>query len=266
MEEFKDEYLFDAEWETDGYNRYIAACKAKGREPSKEKTEFVKEYATINPQTEQAEICYTKIDQFINESACNEEFNHIDYINEAWKRAGFETDVQEHKQIITKPIKRKTTKSVQEIISDFETLEPQSTFYFRTDKDEETLKKLKKTYPVLYKAYRMLSKKEIKSTNYNVNEIEKLLILKNNKDAECRVLKLLPLYFSVGGRYTKEDIKLILQKIYDDAGFQKKATAKQLSNMNWYDIKSCKIINKNGYSRNGFEILRTRFKLLASTK
>jgi len=37
--------------------------------------------------------------------------------------------------------------------------------------------------------------------------IEKLLILKNNKDAEIRVLKLLPLHFTIDQRYTKEYIK-----------------------------------------------------------
>ena len=49
--------------------------------------------------------------------------------------------------------------------------------------------------------------KEIESTGYSMEGIEKLLILKNNKDAEIRVLKLLPLHFTIDQRYTKEYIK-----------------------------------------------------------
>jgi hypothetical protein len=266
MEAFKNDYLFDADWEADDYNRYLEACKQQEREPSKEKTEFVKKYATLNPETGKAEISYTKVDQFINESACNEEFNHIDYIKEAWQKAGFETDIYEYRQTVEKQTKRKTTKSVQEILSDFESLDPKNAFIFRTDADTHKLTSLKNKYPVLYQAYQTLSKEEIASTNYNANEIEKLVILKNNKDAEIRVLKLFPLYFAIGGRYTKEYIKTTLQQIYDKAGFTKKATAEQLGNQDWYETKPCKIKNKSGVYENGFEILRMNFKLLASTK
>ena len=194
METFKNNYLFDAEWETDEYNRYFDACKEQKREPSKEKTDFVQKYATINADTGKAEICHTKIDQFINESTCNEEFNHIDYINTAWQKAGYETEVQQHKQYFGRSTQRKSKKSVKEILSDFKTLESNNAFVF----GQNPLEKLKNQYPVLYKAYKKLSKEEIESTDYNIRKIEKLLILKDNKDAEICVLKLLPHYFSIG--------------------------------------------------------------------
>ena len=261
METIKSDYLFDAEWEIDEYNRYIEACKEQGHEPSKEKTDFVQRYATINADTGKAKICHTKIDQFINESACNEEFNHIDYINAAWQKAGYDTEMKENKQYLGRSTQRKTKKSVEEIFSDFETLESKNSFVF----GQNPLEKLKNKYPVLYKAYKNLSKEEIKSTNYSITEIEKLLILKNNKDAEIRVLKLLPLYFSVGQRYTKEYTKQTLQKIYDKAGYKASATAEQIKHI-WYDAKACKIKNNAGNYDNGFEILRMAFKVFAATK
>lgn len=262
MERITKDYMFDAEWEIDDYNRYIEACKLQGREPSKEKTDFVQKYSTINTDTDKAEICHTKIDQFINESACDEEFNHIDYIQEAWQRAGFETDLQTHTETLNKTIKRKSKKTIKEILEDIEALESTNSFAFG---NQEQITKFKNKYPVLYDAYKKLTKAEIESTNYAVKDIEKLLILKNNSDAEIRVLKLLPHYFTIGGRYTKEYIKETLQNIYDEAGYNKKATAEQISGM-WYDAKSCKVKNDAGIYRNGFEIQRMILKVRAATK
>jgi hypothetical protein len=71
------------------------------------------------------------------------------------------------------------------------------------------------------------------------------------------VLKLLPMYFTVGERYTKEFIKLTLQRIYDDAGYKEKAKAEQINI--WYDAKPCKIKDDAGNYYNGFEIQRMAF-------
>lgn len=261
MEKITKDYLWDAEWEIDDYNRYIEACKEQEREPSKEKTDFVQKYATINADTGKAEICHIKIDQFINESACDEEFNHIDYIQEAWKKAGFETDLETHTETLNKNIKRKTKKSVKDILEDIETLESTNSFVFG---NQDQSIKLKTKYPILYDAYKNLTKEEIKSTNYVMSEIEKLLILKNNKDAEIRVLKLLPHYFTIGERYTKADVKTNLQEIYDKAGYIKNASAEQINI--WYDAKACKVKDNAEIYHNGFEIQRMLFKVRAATK
>jgi hypothetical protein len=256
MERIKKDYLFEAQWDIDEYNRFVDVC-----EPSKEKTDFVQRYATINANTGKAEIYHTKIDQFINESACNEEFNHIDYINKAWQKAGYETEVCVNNNYLNRSPKRKNAKTIKEILSDFETLESKNIFVF----GQNPLEKLKNQYPLIYKAYKELSKEEIKSADYCMGKIEKLLILKNNKDAEIRVLKLLPMYFTVGQRYTKEYIKQTLQGIYDEAEYKAKATAEDINHI-WYESKSCKIKNNAGNYYNGFEILRPTFKVLAASK
>ncbi|HMM04265.1 DEAD/DEAH box helicase family protein [Dysgonomonas sp.] len=262
MERITKDYMFDAEWEIDNYNEYIEACKLQEREPSQEKTDFVQKYATINADTDRAEICHTKIDQFINESACDEEFNHIDYIQEAWQRAGFETDLKIHSETLNKNIKRKTKKSVKEILEDIEALESTNSFVFG---NQEQITKLKNKYPVLYDAYKKLTKAEIKSTNYVVKNIEKILILKNNKDAEIRVLKFLPHYFTIGERYTKAEVKDYLQEIYDKTGYIKNASAEQINHI-WYDARPCKIKDNTGTYHNGFEIQRMILKVRAATK
>ena len=202
----------------------------------------------------------------MNESVCDEEFNHIDYIQQAWENAGFETDIEVHIEKTDKKIQRKTSKSVKDILEDFELLDPANQFIFQTEANIEKLSRLKTEYPLLYKAHKLLTLEEIESTNYNAKDIEKLVILKTNKNAEMKVLKLLPLYLTVGKRYTKAKIKEKLQEIYDKAGFQKTATAEQLGSLNWYEIKPCKVKNKDNVLENGFLILRMNFKLTVSSR
>ena len=269
LREFENDYLREAKCDIDRYNEDL---KKYGEASNSNKIEYMKTIAEINEETGQAKINNSKIDQLINESACNEEFNHLCHIKAAWERAGYETDMRKYEETIKKDTeqrerKRLTSKSIQDILSDFEALEPKNTCtFFRNEEHEQQLKQLKNKYPALYKAYQMLTREEIKATQYNVKEIEKLVILKNNKSLGMKILKLLPLYFVVGKRYTKEEVKRKLQKIYDETGYEKKATAAQIDNPKWYDVKPCKVKNKQGNYDNGFEIIRMNFKLLVSTK
>lgn len=267
IEDFAKEYFFHALEEIESYNLHLHKCKKQGFEPLKERTEIVLKFAEINTLLYKAELCYTKLDQIINASTCNEMYNHIDFIKEAWQNANYTATVFEYEEVLKpKDVQRQTKLSVKEIIETFRKLEPKGVFVFNSDEMKDQLDRLITKYPNLYEAYRTMTPEEIEATNYDYKEIEKQLILKKNKDAEIRVLKLLPLYFTVGNRYTKAEIKANLQKNYNEAGFQKKATAEQLKNPEWYEVKPCKLKNKEGKYENGFEIIRQQFKLLVSTK
>lgn len=267
IEHFTKNYFFHAVEEIESFNRYIDKCKIESIEPLKEKIEFVEKFAIIDTETGKATICNNKVDQIINESYSNEVYNHINFIKDTWEKANYITKMHEYKEVITPKEKQKKTKlTVKEIIKSFHSLEPNEGFIFNTEEMEILLTSLKSKYPILYEAYKKLTLEEIELTNYNNKEIEKLLILKNNKDAEIRILKLLPIYFTVGNRYTKEYIKTTLQKIYNEAGSQKKATAEHLKKMQWYETKPCKIKNKDGKDENGFEIIRMTFRLTVSAR
>jgi len=267
LDYFNKKYFFNANEEIKSYNNYIDKCKTEGFEPLEEKTELVKKFANINPDTEKAIINHTKVDQLINESTCNEVYNHIDFIIEAWKNANYDIQIADYEELLKpKEIKRQTKLSVKEILEAFQKLMPKSNFIFNSEEMEKQLNLLKSKHPIIYEAYQKLTLDEIKETEYNIKEMEKLLILKNNKSAEMKVLKLLPHYFSVGRRYTKIDIKTYLQEIYNKAGYKLKAKAEQINNPNWYDARPCKIKNKAGGYDNGFEIQRMNFKTLVATK
>lgn len=267
LEYFKNKYFFNAHEEITNYNNYLDKCKTEGFEPLEEKTEFVKKFANINPKTGKAIFNHTKTDQIINESASNEVFNHIDFIQEAWKNANYDTRIGTYEELLRpKEIKRQSKPSVKEIIEEFQRLKPKSEFIFNSEEIEKQLAYLKTKNPIICEAYQKLTLEEIESTDYNMKEIQKLLILKNNKTAETKILKMLSLSFNIGERYTKNEIKTKLQKIYNDSGYTEKAKAEHLQSKKWYEIKECKIKNKSGRYDNGFEIIRPEFSVIISSK
>jgi hypothetical protein len=267
LQYFKNKYFFNASKEIKSYNGYTDCCKSAGFEPLKEKTEFVEKFANVNSNTGKAIINYTKTDQIINESACNEVFNHIKFIKEAWEKANYDTRIGTYLELRKpKEFKRLTKLTVKEIIKMFKKLKPKFEFIFNSEETEKQLNQLISKYPDIYNLYKNLTIEEMESVNYDLEEMQKLFILKNNKDAEIKVMKILPLSFSVGERYIKNDIKIKLQKIYNESGYIEKVKAEDLKNKQWYEVKECKIRNKSGKYDNGFEIIRPEFPIIISNK
>lgn len=263
QEQFIEEYFFDANKRIQNYNILLDDCKKEGYEPVNEQTEFVKKFAKFDRKTGNAILSHTKVDQIINESVCNEVYNHINFIKEAWINANYSIRVAYYEEILTpKEMKRKSKVFIKKIFETLQKLQPKSEFIFNSKEIEEQLEEMKSKYPVIYEAYQKLNLEEIKSTDYKEKELQKLLILKNNKVAEYRILKMLPLYFIVGKRYTKAEIKAKLQEIYDKIGYAEKAKSEQLQNKKWYEIKECKIPNGAGKCNNGFEIIRPQFSTI----
>ena len=266
--DFIKEYFFHANEEIKNYNSHLESCKKEGITLLPEQTEFVEKFANIDPKTGKAVLSNTKVDRLINESTCNEAYNHIRFIEEAWKSANYDTKIGTHEEPLEhKDIKKQTKLTVKEILKKFQQLQPKSEFIFNSEEMENQLNKLKNKYPVIYEAHQKLTLEEIESTDYKIKKIQKLLILKNNKITEYKALKMLPLYFFTGERYTKVDIKEKLQEIYDETGYGKKAKAEDLQNNQWYEIKECKIWNdKSKKYYNGFQILRPKFQTIVHNR
>lgn len=273
LEEFTKDYIIQAEYLVMEYNElYLEYCTTRDIEPLKEKKDVLLKYATINHEGI-AELNYTKTDQLINEDSCNEQFNHIDYIHNAWNSAGFRTI--EGYYYKAKPIKenaqRITRKMLKSIYEEFKVLEPQRGFrFFLGDEnlDFKTLEEYKTKYPILYEAYKSLPESEVIRVDYKLRELEKLLILANNKDTDIAIKKLLDKYFTVGQRYTIDEINNKLQEVYNYVGRKEKPNATHLKNNNWYEIKPCKISDKKNPDRihNGYIIQRKTFDMKVTTE
>ncbi|MFR3216465.1 MAG: WG repeat-containing protein [Dysgonomonas mossii] len=94
--------------------------------------------------------------------------------------------------------------------------------------------------------YFLLDKNKIDPNygKYTIKEAE--IKLKNEKDEILKesIKSILPLYFRENNRYSKHYIKVLLQKIYDEIGYKKTATAKSLNI--WYETKPCVFEKQNG--------------------
>lgn len=278
MQEFKSlevltkEYFTNAEYLIKEYNDlYKDFCEKEQIDQLKDKKDTLLKFAVINEEG-RAELSYVKTDQIINEEACNEEFNHIDYIHKAWNKSEFETI----KGFYYKPkeakenTKRITTKMLKEIFEEFKTLEPLKgfRFFFDNEEDFKRLEYLKEKFPILYEAYKKLPEKEIIKVKFKQKELEKLLIQINHTDTNVIIKKLLDKYFTVGKSYTIKDITDKLQEIYNKVGRKEKPYATHLKKRYWYEIESCKIPKKNqiGKYDNGYTVVRKTFEMKVTTE
>ena len=124
-----------------------------------------------------------------------------------------------------------------------------------TEKDVLDLLEL---LPGKYKDYYfLLGPDKIKACGYYESRIKKewRKIMTNNKVREDVDEKILTLFES-GKRYSKSKIKEILNKLYTEMGFEKKAKATDLEI--YYAMKPVKFQNDSGKWINGFEILGKR--------
>lgn len=272
LEEFTTEYFSHARYFVKEYNqKYRIFCNENNLEPLEEKRKTLLNFATIDENGD-AILNYTKTDQIINDATFNEEFNHIDFIHNAWRQAGFNTIPYKHYEV--QPAKenkqRVTAKMLKAIFEEFKQLDPQKRFrfFFGENENSERLEYLKSTYPILYEAYKKLPESEIIEVKYNIKKLEKLLILSNNKDTDIAIKKLLNKYFTVGQRYTIDEINNKLQEVYNYVGRKEKPNATDLKNNNWYEVKPCKIPDKKNQNKthNGYIIQRKTFEMKVTTE
>lgn len=64
--------------------------------------------------------------------------------------------------------------------------------------------------------------------------------------------------FKEGEKYSKADLKLIVQKIYDHLGLKKTGKASDFEE--WFEMKECKIVGSDKKRQAGFELIKKREK------
>jgi len=92
LEEFRKEYLHEAELLIDQYNYYVRDCNEQQLKP--EYDERLDKFADINDTTNIATLNLMKLDQKINQAANNEIYNHIDYVKKDWEDGYFKVESQ----------------------------------------------------------------------------------------------------------------------------------------------------------------------------
>ncbi|MDR3695592.1 hypothetical protein [Mucilaginibacter sp.] len=268
LEEFRKEYLHQAQLMIKHNNSYVNDCNERGLKP--EPDERLDKFADINDTTNIATLNLMKLDQKINQAANNEIYNHIDYVRKDWEDGYFKVESQYSDLEIetTTTIKRKS--AAKQLEEDYLRLKSfkekqQDTMIFSLGQTVE--QEVKANNPIAYKAYQLLDEPTLLQLKYNVKKVQAAIIMKENISVEVKLLKLIGQTFDVGKFYPNDDIKSKLQDVYnklnirEENGKVKIAKANQLGDKGRFETHATKGPDKNGNSVHGLLILRSQFGL-----
>jgi hypothetical protein len=228
-------------------------------------------FADVDKETKLATLHPMKLDQQINETANNEIYNHIDFIQKDWEDAYFEVireDVDFKVEAGT-ALKRKSRST--QLKEDYQTLKN-----YRSTADLNNVfsighsveQDIKDSNPLAYQAFKLLDENTLNVLKFNVKKVQAAVILKESNLVEVKLLKLLNNEFRVNNFYTNEQIKTKLQKIYNDLNLRwhngkiRVASATQLSEKGRFETYQTKRWNdKLNKDEHGYVILRAQFQL-----
>jgi hypothetical protein len=86
---FKEKHTLYANDTIASYNIHGYRCKKFKLRPYKKLKDAVENYAELSADEYVAKLEIIKIDQFANHESCNEEYNNISFIQEAWERSNY---------------------------------------------------------------------------------------------------------------------------------------------------------------------------------
>ncbi|ATP58940.1 hypothetical protein CPT03_21945 [Pedobacter ginsengisoli] len=194
-EEFKQEYDLHKTLVIP-YNQYVEKCNCSKVKPLISAQEPIKAITEIDEGTNIATFSQNKLDQVINELVCNEEFNDLQFIIDAWERGKYGVSVTEHRSIpgLKKTAKKNRFRQLINLIHDLET----NRAGYMMGVAAKRLKEIQKESPLAFEAYHTLSIDGIDALDYNEKAIRTELTVLHNISAKAKLLYLLDKEFEVG--------------------------------------------------------------------
>ncbi|WP_423149206.1 hypothetical protein [Rubrolithibacter danxiaensis] len=267
-EEYKEEYLKDAKRIIKDYNDAIL----NSRFNKFTKDERLKFFADIDKNTKLATLNLNLLDQQINESASNEVYKNIKFIIEDWNKAYFDVEMQysDHKlETKTERNRKSAATKLKEDYFELESLLTTTTLTFHFGKSAE--QQIAERNPIAYKAFKLLNKQLVENLKYNPKKLEREIILRENEDAEVKLMKLLKRTFTFkkgNDFYFNSFITSKLQELYKKVGLKdaktgqvKRASPSDLGEEGRFIIKIAKRTNPQGKRENGVIIIGHRLGL-----
>lgn len=208
-EEFKQEYHLHKTI-IPPYNEYVEKCNSSTVTPLLNYQEPIKGFTEIDKDTNIATFSQNKLDQVINELVCNEEFNDIEFIVDAWKRGKYDVSVDEHRDVLGLEVKKKMSRANRyrqliNLIHDLET----STNGYMMGVAAKRLAEIQKESPLAFDAYHKLGIDRIHELDYKQKAITRELVDVHNIAAKIKLLALLDKEFEVG------DVKFSAKNLVD---------------------------------------------------
>jgi hypothetical protein len=262
---FKEEYYRDALFRLRQYDEYLAYCRETGVKPKDNPD--IEKYADVAYKTKVATLNKLKLDQQINQAHSREMYNNMLLLEDEWEKGYFDVTVVTCKYQLETTTNMKRKSKAQQLKEDYLailTYKQSDGFYLGTTPEDQ----IKITNPLAYQAYKLLNRETMEACAYNVKKVATAVTLASNVQQEHKLLQLLALEFKQGDRFTIDEIRARLNRIYiivnlrdPYTGKLVSANAKDLETKGWFDIKPCKEDRGRSELENGFQILRARFSV-----
>jgi hypothetical protein len=201
----------------DHYNKYVLEGKSAKIKPLENYKDTIKAFSDIDPKSKIAVFNQDKLDQIINELVSNQEFNHIDFIINAWRIRKYDVHLDYHRVIPELKVKLRMSKKnrFKQIINLIHCLETAKDSY-HIGTAARTLIEIQKDEPLAFEAYYKLSIDRIEELDYNEKQIKLELILLHNSAAMIKLLPILSEEFKVGPeKFTSKTLIDRLQYLYN---------------------------------------------------
>lgn len=174
-------------------------------------------FADVDPKTKIAKLNVYKLDQQINESACNEIYKHIKFIIEDWGKAYYDVDIQysdlrlvSHSQQARKSASKQLEEDYNELLRIQDERSLGAMFSFGKGRDQL----IREANPIAYEAFLLLDKATMVDLKHNVKKVRQEITIRKNGSKEIKFLKLSKAAFKRDTFYTNEMIKSKLNEFY----------------------------------------------------
>lgn len=259
VNEFRAEYDIHTSGLINYYNTNAGLCNDSGITPLESLTKVVERYADIDEDTYTATLNMEKVDQVVYELTCDQEFNNLEGITNAWERSLYKVTVEPFAAALTTKRRKSKADQLKEFVEMMEDLNTNSDKYFIGTASKQ-LAKLQSENPFGYEAYHVLKKAKLEELDYNIKAVGEALINQHNANVERQLLAYLDSKLNIGDRKTPEELSNILQHGYNlfqirnpKTGKVKVAFATHLMEPGRYQLDESKDII-NGFSKKVFII------------
>jgi hypothetical protein len=264
IDQFRKEYEIHIQ-PIESYNNYVTHCNTFGVKPLESYAKPIECFADIDEETGLATFNTTRLDQVLNGLVCNEQFNNLESINEAWQQGLYEVEVKPYSAAAPKQRKSKADKLKEDIQLIEELLQHQGDYVMGHVAKE--LARIQKSNPLAYEAYYGLSREVLSELKYKEKAVKTALVEKHNAHVEVQLLAHMDHNLDVGKSYSIDELLTILSFAYKlfnicnpKTGEIKKAYATDLAESGRYKLKGCKV-ERGGKLVNGYTIEHCYFNL-----
>ncbi|RZK43068.1 MAG: hypothetical protein EOO90_05280 [Pedobacter sp.] len=161
-----------------------------------------------------------KVDQLLCRDYCLQSYFNSDEIAEAWKSKNYDT-VELQFDIPPIDYKGKSNKQVNSEVVALWELYKSNPEQFKYGKAERSIIKLQSRFKTLHLGYQTLGRRKLVELNHDEKEIKKELVTLSNSNIEDRLKEMLCELFVLGERYSRKEIKKLVQVCYEKVEWKK---------------------------------------------